>query len=98
VASWGEAKHALAAVRQALHGVTSLRRDALATEGRFEALVALAEEEAQLRPGKRRLKNIAAARPVLASAREEIKVRPGKALAAQGNSTPMIVLKLLEAR
>ena len=98
VASWGEAKHALAAVRQALHGVTSLKRDALATEGRFEALVALAEEEALHRSGNGRLRNIAGARLVLASAREEIRVRPGKALAVQGNSAPMIVLKLMEAR
>ncbi len=98
VASWGEAKHALAAVRQALDGVASLKRDALATEGRFEALVALAEEEAQLRPGKRRLKNVEAARPVLSNAREEMTLRPRKALAVQGNSAPMIVLKLMEAR
>ena len=98
VASWGEAKHALAAVRQALDGVASLKRDALATEGRFEALVALAEEEAQLRPGKRRLKNVEAARPVLSNAREEMTLRPRKALAAQGNSAPVIVLKLMEAR
>jgi flagellin len=98
VASWGEAKHALAAVRQALEGLAALRRDALATEGRFEALVALAEEEALHRSGKGRLRNIAGARLVLASAREEIRVRPGKALVVQGNSTPMIVLKLMEAR
>jgi hypothetical protein len=98
VASWGEAKHALAAVRQALDGVASLKRDALATEGRFEALVALAEEEAQLRPGNRRLKNVEAARPVLSNAREEMTLRPRKALAVQGNSAPMIVLKLMEAR
>ena len=98
VASWGEAKHALAAVRQALEGLAALRRDALATEVRFEALVALAEEEALLRPGKRRLKNVAAARPVLSDAREEMTLRPKKALAVQGNSAPMIVLKLMEAR
>ena len=98
VASWGEAKHALAAVRQALEGLAALRRDALVTEGRFEALVALAEEEALNRPGGGRLKNNAAARPVLASTSEEITARPGKALVVQGNSTPMIVLKLMEAR
>lgn len=98
VATWGDAQHALSAVRQVLEAVASMKRDAVATEGRFEALVVLAEEEALLRPGKRRLKNIAAARPVLASAREEIKVRPGKALAVQGNSAPAIVRKLMEAR
>ena len=98
VATWGDAQHALSAVRQALEAVASMKRDAVATEGRFEALVVLAEEEALLRPGKRRLKNIAAVRPVLANAREEIQRRPEKALAVQGNSAPMMVLKLMEAR
>lgn len=98
VASWGDADHALGAVRKALKAIVSMKRDAVATEGRFEALVALAEEAAQLGPGKRRLKNLVAVRPVLASAREEIKVRPGKALAVQGNSAPTIVLKLMGAR
>jgi len=98
VATWGDAQHALSAVRQALEAVASMKRDAAATEGRFEALIALAEEEAQLRPGKRRLENIGVVRPVLAHACEEIQRRPGKALAVQGNSAPMIVLKLMEAR